>query len=110
MKSSTASGQKLAFRRASAAQSSPPWQSQQPPIHGWRFECTLISRHRSHSPSVRFEFMQCVVRVAIAKYVRPKTILDTSDALVEFLEKDVLRFGYSSREYVLLHAESGEGS
>lgn len=27
---------------------------------------------------------------------------------VELLEKDVLRFGYSSREYVLLHAESGD--
>jgi len=26
---------------------------------------------------------------------------------VELLEKDVLRFGYSSREFVLLHAESG---
>ena len=25
---------------------------------------------------------------------------------VELLEKDVLRFGYSSREYVMLHAES----
>jgi smad nuclear-interacting protein 1 len=32
-----------------------------------------------------------------------------AERYVELLEKDVLRFGYSSREYVLLHAESGEG-
>ena len=29
---------------------------------------------------------------------------------VELLEKDVIRFGYSSREYVLLHDQSSSGT
>ena len=33
-----------------------------------------------------------------------------AERYVELLERDLLRFGYSSREYVLLHEESGGGS
>jgi len=33
-----------------------------------------------------------------------------AERYIELLEKDVLRFGYSSREYVLLHDESGSSA
>ena len=49
-----------------------------------------LNRVNSNEALMRFEFMQCLVRIAIAKYVRPKIILDTSDALAEFMERDVL--------------------
>lgn len=39
---------------------------------------------------MRFEFMQCLVRIAIAKYVRSKIIPDVSEALEVLINTDVL--------------------
>lgn len=53
-------------------------------------EQRAINRSNADEALMRFEFMQCLVRIAIAKYVRPKHIADISDALAEFMDKDVI--------------------
>ena len=49
-----------------------------------------LNRANSDGALMRFEFLQCLVRIAIAKYVRGGAIPDVSEALEAFIVKDVL--------------------
>ena len=49
-----------------------------------------IERLNPDAALLRFEFMQCLVRISISKYVRDGTIPDVSEALETFLQRDLL--------------------
>lgn len=53
-------------------------------------EQRTLNRANSDEALMRFEFFQCVVRIAISKYVRTKIVPDISDALNLFMEQDFL--------------------
>ena len=40
---------------------------------------------------MRFEFLQCIVRIAIAKYVRPKIMGSVAAAVHRFITEDVMQ-------------------